>query len=41
MKKLLIVPIFAALAGCQALDGALRFVVEACVQKGVSKSGEF
>jgi hypothetical protein len=41
MKKLIIIPVFAALAGCQALDGALRFVVEACVEKGISKSGEF
>lgn len=41
MQKLIIVSLFAALTGCQALDGAIRFVVEACVEKGISKSGEF
>lgn len=41
MKKLLIIPVFAALAGCQTLDCALRFVVEACFEKGINKSGEF
>lgn len=41
MKKIIVVILFTALSGCQSLDSALKFVVEACVEKGISQSGEF